>query len=122
MMKWVSQAKRFMRIASVVSVGAIALAGCVTPIVASDAHFGVGVFVVETESLGHGCTRTAIRGIGFLSGYNCSSLGYVERVVIAAPAEGSYTLITPEVTFHVGEAAEELCVGVETKPGGECQE
>ena len=72
------------------------LVGCVTPIVATGGHFGVGLFVVNTEHHEHGVVRTRVTGVGGLTGAHAVAVGYSDRAVLVVPLDGGhYHVKTP---------------------------
>ena len=83
------------------------LGGCVTPIVATRDHFGVGLFSVDTERYGHGVVRTRVSGVGVLTGPYFVAVGYSDRELLVAPLEGrNYQVKTPTADLYVGDHAD----------------
>ena len=82
------------------------LEGCITPIVVTSGHFGVGLFIVDRECYGHEVVRTMITGVGVLTGANSIAIGYSDRDFLVAPLKGRhYHVKTPFADLYVGDKA-----------------
>lgn len=82
------------------------LVGCVTPIVATGQHFGVGLFRVSMERYEHGVVRTRLTGVGVLTGTYFTAVGYSDRDGLIVPLDGRhYHVKTPIADLYVGDQA-----------------
>ena len=86
---------------------ALALNGCVTPLVFGADRFGLGIYSVHDRDINEDVQYTKIEGVGVLYAGGSLRIGYSNAERVVARVEGkSYIAITPLAEFAVGEEAD----------------